>query len=278
MRGTTTRHVVMSHAIAKHLYQIQATTGEGFFRLWDDWLTLAVSAFCRDDTTYMAIMSRYGPRVPNKTHPADHFASALGAFLQTCATDSALGTPFPDTLGRIYEEEAITNNYAGQFFTPEHLCSMMAKMMIEPTEDEITICDPACGSGRFFIHAQPLAPKARFTGIDRDRTCVHMTALNMLVRNADAVIVHGNTLSMESFGGYLTRRTPLGGDIRALSAAQASTFLTAAAKAQAEQQPTIAPSVAPVQDSAAPQTSDNSEPTDPQPFVVNPKGQMGFDF
>ena len=47
---------------------------------------------------------------------------------------------------------------------------MMAKMMIEPTEDEITICDPACGSGRFFIHAQPLAREGPFTGIDRDRT------------------------------------------------------------------------------------------------------------
>lgn len=53
----------------------------------------------------------------------------------------------------------------------------------------------------------PLAPNATFYGIDRDLTCVHMSALNMLMRNADSVSVHGNTLSMETFGGYVTRRT-----------------------------------------------------------------------
>lgn len=269
----------MSHPIAKHLYQIQAATGEGFFRLWDDWLSLAVAAFCRDDAAYMSVMSRYGPRVPNKTHPADHFSHALGEFLRTCQTESALGTPFPDTLGRIYEEEALTNNYAGQFFTPEPLCAMMATMMIAPIEEEITICDPACGSGRFFIHAQPLAPKAHFTGIDRDLTCVHMTALNMLVRNADAVVVHGNTLSLETFGGYQTRRTALGGDICTLTAQQASTFLTAAVKAQAEQRTadvSPAPTVTPDAQGQQPPTA--SETAEPQPFVVNRKGQMGFDF
>ncbi len=269
----------MSHPIARHLYQIQATTGEGFFRLWDDWLTLAVTAFCRDDDAYMAVMNRYGPRIPNKTHPADHFAQALGTFLQTCAKDSALGTPFPDTLGRIYEEEALTNNYAGQFFTPEPLCAMMAKMIIEPTDEDITICDPACGSGRFFIHAQPIAPKAHFTGIDRDLTCVHMTALNMLVRNADATIVHGNTLSLETFGGYQTRRTPLGGEIRTLTAEQASTFLTAAAKALNTQQRTTAElGTSPASSSPASDPTPSPDTTGPQPFVVDRKGQMGFDF
>lgn len=156
---------------------------------------------------------------------------------------------------------------------------MMAKMMIEPTADEITICDPACGSGRFFIHAQPLAPKAQFTGIDRDLTCVHMTALNMLVRNADATVIHGNTLSLETFGGYQTRRTAFGGAIRTLTAQQASTFLTAAVKAQAEQQPTTEPSPAPTAEHAAsPTPSTPEESASPQPFVVDRKGQMGFDF
>ncbi len=268
----------MTHPIAKHLYAIQATTGEGFFRLWDDWLTLAVTAFCRDDAAYMAVMSRYGARILGKRHPADHFANALGEFLRTCQSDSALGTPFPDTLGRIYEEEALTNNYAGQFFTPEHLCRMMANIIVEPTEEPITICDPACGSGRFFIAVQPQAPKATFTGIDRDLTCVHMTALNMLVCNADAYIVHGNTLSLETFGGYVTRRSVFGGEIRPLTAAQASTVLTTAAQAQAEQQP--APSLgSPLPDPALPPTVDvSTSPKKPAPFKTDRKGQFGFDF
>ena len=260
----------MPHPIAKHLYAIQATTGEGFFRLWDDWLTLAVTAFCRDDPAYMAVMNRYGPRIAGREHPADHFARALSEFLRTCQTESALGTPFPDTLGKIYEEEALTNHYAGQFFTPEPLCQLMAAMVIEATDEPITICDPACGSGRFFIAAQPRAPKATFTGIDRDLTCVHMTALNMLVRNADAYVVHGNTLSLETFGGYATRRSVFGGEIRPLTAAQASTVLTAAAKAQAEQR--TSPQIEPPAPGAA--TPEGAA----KPFTVDRKGQFGFDF
>ncbi len=261
----------MPHPIAKHLYAIQATTGEGFFRLWDDWLTLAVTAFCRDDAAYMAVMNRYGPRVTGREHPADHFARALGEFLRACLTESALGTPFPDTLGKTYEEEALTNHYAGQFFTPEPMCQLMAAMIIDPTDEPIGICDPACGSGRFFIAAQPRAPKATFTGIDRDLTCVHMTALNMLVRNADAYVVHGNTLSMETFGGYATRRSVFGGEIRPLTAAQASTVLTAAAKAQAEQQPGSKPKTGPAPDTASPDSP-------AKPFKIDRKGQFGFDF
>ena len=106
----------MSHAIAKHLYQIQATT-EGFFRLWDDWLALAVSAFCRDDTAYMAIMNRHGRACQTKLIPPTISPTASARSCKRDVMDSARGTPFPDTLGRIYEEEAITN-YAGQFFMP----------------------------------------------------------------------------------------------------------------------------------------------------------------
>ncbi|MDG4560700.1 MAG: N-6 DNA methylase [Candidatus Competibacter sp.] len=301
----------MPHPIAKHLYAIAAGSGESFFRLYDDWLALSVAAFLRDDPAYMKIMGHYGPRVTGKQHPADHFKAALHEFLEICARESALGTPFPDVLGTIYEEEALTNHYAGQFFTPEHLCKMMCQMTLKaaapeergpeatptetPEEQPLSICDPACGSGRFFIHAQPLVHRdSRFTGIDRDLTCVHMTTLNLLVRNANAVVVHGNTLSLETWGGYQTTRTIFGGEIRALTAQQASSFLMSAVKAMppqperapAEDLPIFAalPPAAPAETPAtpaAPAVSDNPttppEPT-PQPFVMDRKGQFGFDF
>lgn len=274
----------MPHPIARHLYAIAASTGNSFFRLYDDWLAVATAAFCRDGPAYLKILAHYGPRIPGKDHPADHFAKALGEFLATCQRESALGTPFPDTLGAIYEREAATNAYAGQFFTPEHLCRMMAQMIATPDQPEtsdtpsagpksLNVYDPACGSGRFLIHLQPLVhAESHFTGIDRDLTCVHMTTLNMLARNANAVLIHGNTLSLECWGGYQIRRTPLGGEIRTLTAAEASTFLTAAAKTQAEQQsaPTVAPA-APRPDAASPETT-------AKPFMVDGKGQFGFDF
>ncbi len=266
----------MSHPIAQELYKIQASTGDSFFKLWDDWLALAVAALARqpgdDDERYMAIMRKYGPRLPGKDHPADHFANALGAFIHACRTESALNSSFPDYLGSIYEQEAITNRYSGQFFTPEPLCQMMVQMIVEPTQEAISIADPACGSGRFFIAAMPLAPNATFYGTDRDLTCVHMTALNLLMRNANAYIVHGNTLSLECFGGYVTRSTALGGAIKPLDAATARAILVRTVDAITPQQ-----SPPPKQ----PHEPITVQAGDPQPvaiFVESKKGQWGFDF
>jgi N-6 DNA Methylase len=264
------------HPIAQQLYKIQATTGDNFFKLWDDWLGLAVAALSKhteaDEEKYMAIMRKYGPRVLGKDHPADYFSHALGAFMHACRTESALNGTFPDYLGMIYEQESLTNRYSGQFFTPEHLCKLMVQMTVEPTQELISIADPACGSGRFFIAAQPIAPNATFYGTDRDLTCVHMTAMNMLMRNANAVIVHGNTLSLECFGGYVTRSTILGGVIRPLDAIQAKSVLvktveTIAAKQESGLHPHNLTQPAPAAE------------VSPAPiFVTNKKGQMGFDF
>ncbi len=266
----------MPHPIADHLYKISASTGDSFFKLWDDWLGLAVAALSRqpgeDDERYMSIMRRYGPRTAGKDHPGDHFAHTLGAFMLACRTESALNSTFPDYLGMIYEQESLTNRYSGQFFTPEHLCKMMAQMTVEPTEAPINIADPACGSGRFFIAAQPLAPNATFYGTDRDLTCVHMTALNMLVRNANAFIVHGNTLSMECFGGYATRSTALGGVIRPLDAATAKAILTNTSR-QIATHP-----LGPIAPAPTESASESPEPTDAPAFTQDKKGQLGFDF
>jgi hypothetical protein len=263
------------HPIADHRYKISAMTGDSFFKLWDDWLGLAIAALSRQDgesdERYMAIMRPYGPRAPGKEHPADHFAHALGAFMLACRTESALNGTFPDYLGTIYEQESLTNRYSGQFFTPKHLCKMMVHMTVEPTQEAISIADPACGSGRFFIAAQPLAPNATFYGTDRDLTCVHMTALNMLMRNANAVIVHGNTLSLECFGGYVTRSTIMGGVIRPLDAVAAKSVLVKTVEAMAAKQ---APG--PVAPDTPPAAS--AEPQAAPIFVTNKKGQLGFHF
>ncbi len=98
----------------------------------------------------------------------------------------------------------------------------------------------------------------------------------MLVRNADAVIVHGNTLSLENFGGYQPRRSVFGGEIRTLSAEQASTFLTATVKTQGELVRTASPEGTGLNTSDATEPAPEAEP--PQPFMVDRKGQMGFDF
>jgi hypothetical protein len=44
-----------------------------------------------------------------------------------------------------------------------------------------------------------------------------MATLNCLVRNATTFIVHGNSLSLEAWGGFHVRRSPFGGELHRLS-------------------------------------------------------------
>ena len=102
-----------THLKAAITTSLNAISHVRFFRAFDDWLALAVTAFLRDDPAYIKIMSTYGPRIEGQKHPADHFSESLGAWMLTMQTDAQ------DYLGQIYEEQAAANKYAGQYFTPE---------------------------------------------------------------------------------------------------------------------------------------------------------------
>ncbi len=263
--------------IAKHLQRI---THQHFFRSFEDWLALAVNAFLRDDEAYMKLMARYGPReapMGQRDHPADHFSRALGVWMAAMQAEPA------DYLGRVYEEQAIVNSYAGQFFTPEHLVEMMARMtMPEELSDNSLVNDPACGSGRMLIAGIKRNRFATFLGTDTDLTCVHMATLNCLVRNANTYIVHGNSLSLEAWGGYHVRRTWAGGELYRLTQEQAadvlrapfakpdtSTALSPAAPAEAPKAPSI--------QTPSPETTAALDEVARQ-FTVNKKGQGDFGF
>lgn len=261
--------------IAKHLQRI---THQHFFKSFDDWLALAVNAFLRDDESYMAIMNRYGPRTApmgEKDHPADHFARALGAWMRAMRAEPA------DYLGRVYEEQALANNYAGQFFTPEPLVEMMAAMTIpDDLPDTAIVNDPACGSGRMLIAGIKRNRLATFVGTDTDLTCVHMTALNCLVRNATTTIIHGNTLSLEAQGGYHVRRTPFGGELFRLDQATAQQILELPlrqAKASTALSPPAAEPATPIVVEPAPEVREVLDDMSQQ-FTTDPKGQRGFGF
>ena len=206
--------------IAGHLQRI---THQHFFKSFEHWLALAINAFLRDDEAYMSIMRQYGSReapMGTKDHPADHFARALGAWMRAMQTEPA------DYLGRVYEEQAITNAYQGQFFTPEPVVELMAAMtMPEELADSAIIHDPACGSGRMLIAGIRRNRFANFVGVDTDLTCVHMATLNCLVRNANSWIIHGNSLSLEAWRGYHVRRTAFGGELHRLSQEDATRIL-----------------------------------------------------
>jgi len=265
--------------IAGHLQRI---THQHFFRTFEDWLALAINAFLRDDNAYMTIMRRYGPReapMGEKDHPADHFARALGTWMAAMQTEPA------DYLGRIYEEQAVANSYAGQFFTPEPVVELMAALtMPDDLPATAIVHDPACGSGRMLIAGIRRNRMATFIGTDTDLTCVHMTALNCLVRNATTYIIHGNSLSLDAWGGYHVRRTWAGGELLRLTQNQATALLRApfaqpdAATALSSPESTpLPPNPTPTVQEPPPEVQKALDDVERQ-FTVDKKGQGDFGF
>lgn len=262
-------------AIAAHLRRI---THQRFFRTYEDWLALAVNAFLRDEEAYMAIMHRYGPReapMGEIDHPADHFARALGTWMQAMKLAPA------DYLGQVYEEQAVANQFAGQYFTPEPLVELMAAITIPEVPDDALVHDPACGSGRMLVAGIRKNRYATFVGVDTDLLCVHMTTLNCLVRNANTWIIHGNSLTLQAQSGYHVRRTPFGGELFRLSAEQAAQVLQAPLRGRADASTALAPPETPASISIVPDASPEARAAFEdlaRQFTTDKHGQGDFGF
>lgn len=140
----------------------------------------------------------------------------------------ALEEGFDDVLGRVFHDLELHNKYRGQFFSPYHLCMMMAQITLgskEEIEEKIaaygfvSASEPAAGSGAMVI---ALADAMRHEGIDYqkhlhvtavdvDPKCVHMAYLQLSLLHIPAIVVHGNSLTLEEFGHWYTPAHIMGG-------------------------------------------------------------------
>lgn len=102
---------------------------------------------------------------------------------------------YEDPLGELFMNY-ITRGQNGQFFTPMHICKMMAVMVMNRTEpgSQETLNDPACGSGRMFLAAASFNRDLKFNGADIDLTCCKMATINMLLNSLKATISWGDSL------------------------------------------------------------------------------------
>lgn len=81
-----------------------------------------------------------------------------------------------------------------------------------PSEGFITVGDPACGSGALLlavadcIEEDGLNPSAHMVAqaVDLDIRCVHMTYLNLSLYGIPAVVVCGNTFTLEERDRWYT--------------------------------------------------------------------------
>jgi len=113
---------------------------------------------------------------------------------------------FCDPLGEIFMQE-VSKGHNGQFFTPEHICDMMAQITAVNIKDGQSVFDPACGSGRMLLAVAKVNRHVVLYGADIDEVCVKMSVVNMLLQSLDGEITHMNTLTNEFFKGYCAGST-----------------------------------------------------------------------
>lgn len=105
-----------------------------------------------------------------------------------------------DYLGVFYED-VIQSKYKagtnGQFFTPQNVSKLMAKLLTQNTGGVINDC--ACGSGRLLLDAHQDNPSAVLIGQDLDPVACKMAVLNFYVSGVRGSILHQNTLTGEIF-------------------------------------------------------------------------------
>jgi type I restriction-modification system DNA methylase subunit len=185
--------------------------------LFDDFLTMTLAAFARniatgksiDEDLYLQTIAKYP-----KDMATDFFPKLLALLTLEMEErfDSSGGN---DVLGECYELN-FGRKGAGQFFTPWHVCEMMARCLPLPEkekEESRRILDPCCGSGRNLLAgAKVFGTSERYYGIDIDHTCVKMTALNLFLNGIFfAEVTWGDALSPMDFRmSYVLSLVPFG--------------------------------------------------------------------
>lgn len=165
---------------------------------------------------YMQVIKRYEPE-------------ELAKFPQMLAEVTlALETEPSDVLGRSFHDLELHNKWAGQYFSPYPLCRMIATMTLGDEESVrakiaergfVRAAEPACGSGAMVIaltHGMKdlginYQQHLHVTAADVDLKCVHMAYLQFSLLHIPAIVVHGNSLSLEEYGRWYTPAHIMGG-------------------------------------------------------------------
>ena len=132
-----------------------------------------------------------------KKYPKHHAQLFAEAYFSMADMADGDGAGFKDPFGNFFMEH-LSNNYKGQFFTPESVCEIIAKMQIgTELPDKATVADPCCGSGRLLLAAAKINRKALFYGMDVDLTCCKMTVINFMLNTLAGEVTWMNTITQE---------------------------------------------------------------------------------
>lgn len=92
-----------------------------------------------------------------------------------------------DTLGMLYlslrglRDKKATGSYYTPFFAADKLCEIAFPADLEA--DDVTVCDPACGTGNFLIRLPMGISPANIYGVDIDPLAVAIARINLAIRH-----------------------------------------------------------------------------------------------
>lgn len=164
---------------------------------------------------YLQIINHYKP---DEQKLIQDIFTKVFALLSSVVYDNGV---FADYLGELFMRSNVGNKTAGQFFTPFHISSFMAKCALDENQvkaiadkDEIiTINDPCCGSGGMMLAAADVlqndyqinyARNCFIECADIDIRCVHMAYLQLSLAGIPAVILHRDSLTMKTWSVWKT--------------------------------------------------------------------------
>ncbi len=183
-------------------YMQQLARRNSVSNVFADFLEMSVCALSLGamESRYLEIVGRYDK------HEVNLMADAFAALVIEMDDN---GEGLRDIFGDFYMEH-ISHGHNGQFFTPEHICELMARVQGE-IENGSRILDCACGSGRTLLAAAKINRNATFYGADVDRNCAMMCLINQCVNGLMGEVAWMNSLTNEFFGVWQLQLHPTGG-------------------------------------------------------------------
>lgn len=157
------------------------------YSLFERFMEFVISGF---DMTFSAIER------PFSKEESEACMELLGAWVNTM--NEALKTKeWYDLLGDVYMDYlsgTMKKHWTGQYFTPMHICELMAQITDPGEKTGERIMDCACGSGRMLLASHVLHPGNYCCAQDMDRICCLMTVCNFIIHGVNGEVVWGDSL------------------------------------------------------------------------------------
>lgn len=130
-----------------------------------------------------------------------------------------------DLLGKVFHSLELHNKYHGQFFTPFHICEFMGHVALGDGGEAgnavsgalsqkgyVSVCEPCVGSGGMVLGFASAMYREKLNYCEQmvayccdiDIKCVYMAYLQLSLYGIPAVIIHGNSLTLEEWSRWYT--------------------------------------------------------------------------